>query len=65
MLKKILSKHFYPPPTAWKYRKEYSHCFICGTAFSKEAWQNQINKAAEEIKHYIKEVKSGKEKLKD
>jgi hypothetical protein len=65
MLKEILSKYFYPPPVAWKLKREHSHCFVCGTAFTKEAWSAQIDKACEEIKHYIKGVKSGKEKLKD
>jgi len=65
VLKKILSKYFYPSPVAWKYRKEHSHCFVCGAAFTKEAWQTQIDKAAKEIEHYIKEVTSGKKESKD
>lgn len=65
MLKKILSKYFYPSPVAWKYKKEHSHCFVCGTSFDKKVWQGQIDKAVKEIEHYIKEVKSGKEKSKD
>ena len=65
MLKKILNKYFYPPPVAWKYKKDHSHCFICGTAFSKETWQGQIDKAAKEIEHYIKEANRGKKESKD
>lgn len=65
MLKKILTKYFYPPPVAWKLKRHYSHCYVCGTAFNRRTWTSQIEKACKEIEQYIKEVQNGKKEAKD